>query len=182
MNKILCIIDMQQEFIHGVFGTAEAEKLAPKIAEYIKNFDGEIYITQDRHEYNEGCELNIEESRLPQHCKYNTEGFEINPIITEALSQTPYDFYLKDTFGSIDMCKDIGELVENLRLAKSPTTIYICGLTTDICVLSNTLMLRAFCPYSKIVLLSNLCAGTTPENHQKAIDIMKQCCIDIEEV
>ena len=158
--NILCVIDMQQEFIRGIFGTKEAENLAPKIAKYIKNFEGEIYITQDRHEYNEGCELNIEESRLPQHCKYNTEGFEVDPIITNALSKTTYDFYLKDTFGSIDMC----------------------GICTDICVISNVLMLRAFCPYSKIILLSNLCAGTTPENHQKAIDIMKQCCIDIEEV
>lgn len=169
-NKLLVIIDMQGDFIDGSLGTKEAEAIVPKVVEYAENYNGYIVMTKDTH-FNDYLSTQ-EGSKLPiPHCIINTEGW----MICEELSNVEYHSEMvisKSGFGS-------SQLIDWIKSNKFITEIDIVGLCTDICVIVNAFAIKTFFPETKIRVHKDLCAGTTPENHKKALDVMKICQIDI---
>ena len=170
------MIDMQNDFISGTFKNKDAQEIVPKVAKFIKDFDGYIYYTMDEHlEESKGTWAeSIETNTLPKHCIQGTEGYELPLDIKKTLWDkiiTP-EKIRKFTFGSSEL---INKIKFNLNKIEE---LYIIGLCTDICVITNTLMLRTYFPNLKITVISDLCAGTTPENHTKALDIMKMNLIN----
>ena len=184
-NKVLVIIDMQNDFIdiNGALRTPKADKACDNVIKKINNWDGEnIICTYDTHLQEHY--LNTEEGKnIPIHCVYKTWGWQLHEFIYQALLnytfKTVENCYFdveKDTFGSV---AELPTLIEDL-CPENPFEIHICGLCTDICVISNALILRAAFPYAKIIVDADCCAGTTEENHLAALEIMKANCIPIE--
>ena len=178
MKKILIVVDMQEDFISGVFGTPEAKKIVPKVVEKIKerNWD-KVFSTHDLHmDYK--LENTVEVNTLPEHCSRDTNGFWLNIDVFETLRTIhPDDYYsvTKNTFGAEYLCEQIEMALGNTEHFE----IDIVGLCTDICVISNALMLRSSFPYAKITVHEDCCAGTTPEAHGAALMVMRNCCINI---
>ena len=166
--KILIVVDMQNDFIDGALGTEEAVKIVPYVKNLIESFDGKVLFTRDTHFDN--YMTTAEGKNLPvPHCIKDTAGWQIHPQL-EALRKT--DAIDKLTFGSKDLIS-ILEKEENIE------SITLVGLCTDICVISNALLIKAFFPEIPISVDSKACAGVTPESHQNALNAMKMCQIEI---
>lgn len=170
--KVLTVIDMQNDFIDGSLGTKEAQQIVPKVIERIKNFDGRILATRDTHKENY---LETEEGKkLPViHCVRDTKGWEIQPEIAELIGGNPID---KPSFGSVVLSQVLKAVHENVEPIESVTLIGVC---TDICVISNALLLKAYMPEVPIIVDASCCAGVTPETHIQALGAMKMCQIEI---
>ena len=166
--KVLIVVDMQKDFVDGALGSAEAVAILPAVKALIESFDGEVYFTRDTHFENY---MSTEEGKhLPvPHCIKDTEGWQIHPEL-EALRTTPAIDKL--TFGS-------KELIELLADKQGIESITLCGLCTDICVISNALLIKAYYPEIPLFVVANACAGVTPESHQNALDAMKMCQVEI---
>ena len=166
--KVLIVVDMQKDFVDGALGSAEAVAILPAVKALIESFDGEVYFTRDTHFENY---MSTEEGKhLPvPHCIKDTEGWQIHPEL-EALRTTPAIDKL--TFGS-------KELIALLADKQGIESITLCGLCTDICVISNALLIKAYYPEIPLFVVANACAGVTPESHQNALDAMKMCQIEI---
>ncbi len=175
MKKILVVVDMQNDFIDGALGTPEAVAIVDNAAEKIIGFDGEIIVTQDTHF--ENYMDSAEGKKLPvEHCIKGTNGWEINDKIKNALSSSDSVHYIeKLTFGSVDLPLLIKEIVSD-----EDFTVELIGLCTDICVVSNALLLKANFPEKEISVDSSCCAGVTPESHNMALNTMSMCQIDIK--
>lgn len=182
-NKILIVVDMQNDFIDGALKNPEAQKMCGNVVQKIKNWDGEnIICTYDTHLQEHY--LNTEEGKnIPIHCVYKTWGWQLPEFIHQALTNyvladfnNKYFDVEKDTFGSI---AELPSLIEHL-CPKNPFEIHICGLCTDICVISNALILRAAFPLAHIIVDANCCAGTTKENHLAALKVMEANCITVK--
>ena len=171
-QKILFVVDMQNDFIDGVLGSEDARAIVPAVAKKIKDFNGEIVFTQDTHlpdryfQTQEGRKLPI------FHCMKNTEGWQINKdVLAAAETKGAYTVFEKSTFASTSITIPI-------RAAKA-TEVEFIGICTDICVISNVMYLKALYPEMKITVDSKCCAGTTPEAHNAALTVMKSCQIDV---
>ena len=167
--KILVVVDMQNDFISGALGSEEAKKIVPFVKGKIENFDGKIIFTRDTHFENymqtqEGKNLPVE------HCIKGTYGHE---ICDELL---PYadDVCDKITFGSVD-------LPEIIKKFDDVEEIELCGLCTDICVISNAVVLKTAFPEVKITVDASCCAGVTPKSHNTALDAMRAVQINVVE-
>ena len=167
MNKLLIVVDMQNDFIDGVLGTIEAQNIVADVDKYVREFDGDVFFTQDTHfkDY-----MDTQEGRnLPvPHCIRGTDGWKITDKI---YMPTKSEVFEKTTFGSVDL----GEYIQR----NDYNEIYICGVCTDICVISNALLIKAFCPETPVKVIENLCAGVTVETHNNAINAMKMCQIEV---
>ena len=170
--KILVVVDMQNDFIDGALGTKEAEAIVDNVAKKIDDFDGKVIYTRDTHkpEY-----LSTQEGkRLPvEHCIKGSGGWMISsklPIAEDAL------IIDKPTFGS----KELGLYLEQLASEEQIEGIELVGVCTDICVISNALLIKAFLPEVPVTVDSACCAGVTPESHNNALEAMKACQIDIK--
>lgn len=172
MQDILVVIDMQNDFIDGALGTAEAVAIVPKVAEKIRGFSGKVLFTRDTHEDNY---MDTQEGRnLPvPHCIRNTKGWEIRAELEELRKEKAVD---KVTFGSVEL----GKILEAANEEDTIQSITLVGLCTDICVISNAMLIKAFLPETEIIVDASCCAGVTPESHQRALDSMKTCQIKIE--
>ena len=174
MRKILLVIDIQNDFISGALGTPEAEAIVGRVAEEIGRYSpGNVIATRDTH----GADyLKTQEGRnLPVvHCVQGTPGWELHPQIAAALAGSV--IVDKPTFGSQKLAELLSELAKLDDL-----DITLLGLCTDICVVSNALLLKAFLPETPIHVLSDCCAGVTPESHKAALDTMRMCQIDVRE-
>ena len=172
MQEILIVVDMQNDFIDGALGTAEAVEIVPRVAEKIRSFPGRVLFTRDTHEANY---LETQEGRnLPvPHCIRGTAGWEISPVLEPLRKEAPID---KPTFGS----RWLGALLRAANDADPIRRITLIGLCTDICVISNALLLKAFLPEAEIVVDAACCAGVTPESHRNALAAMKSCQIRVE--
>lgn len=172
MQEILIVVDMQNDFIDGALGTAEAAAIVPKVAQRIREFKGKVIFTRDTHEENY---LETQEGKnLPvSHCIRNTFGWEIRPELEELRKEIPVD---KETFGSVKL----GEMLKAENGENPIKKITFVGLCTDICVISNALLVKAFLPEAEIVVDAACCAGVTPESHKTALDAMKVCQIKVE--
>lgn len=175
MKKILIVVDMQNDFINGSLGTKEAVEIIPNVIDKIisyENEDSDIYFTKDTHFDNY---LDSEEGKkLPVvHCVKGTEGWLIPSNILRSHQGYVVEKY---TFGSKDLFDYLYKEYSNDPFE----SIELIGLCTDICVISNALLAKAYFPNIKIIVDSSCCAGVTKESHQKAIDTMKMCQIEIK--
>ena len=170
MKKVLVVVDMQNDFITGSLANKEGQAIVSKVAEYIRNFDGDVIATVDTHtedylETQEGKKLPV------PHCIEMTEGWQIVPGVYEALfcENRHTDILMKGTFGSKDLPKFLAGADE----------IEFVGVCTDICVISNAMIAKAFYPEVPIKVHAGLCAGVTPESHENALKAMAACQIEI---
>ena len=174
MRKILIVVDMQNDFIDGALGTPEAVAIVENVKAKIRSYDpADIFVTMDTHgpEY-----LTTQEGRnLPvEHCIKGSAGWLVRKDIAELLDGAKV--YEKPTFGSTALAKDIAELAANEEIE-----IEIIGLCTDICVVSNALLLKASMPEVAISVDPACCAGVTPESHKAALATMQMCQIQTKE-
>ena len=171
MKQILIIVDMQNDFIDGALGTKEAVAIVPKVEDKIRNFDGEVFFTRDTHET---WYLETQEGKnLPvPHCIRGTEGWQIRKELDALRKTEPID---KETFGSTDLAADLLALHEDEEIG----SITLVGLCTDICVISNALLLKATRPEVPIYVDAACCAGVTPESHENALKAMETCQIKV---
>lgn len=175
--KYIVIVDMQHDFVDGSLGSDEAFDAYLATRDYVRSLEGDNYrviFTQDTHDDNY---LNtFEGKRLPvSHCIKGSIGWKIMGELRAEFANSPM-IVEKTTFGSFQLPIDMRE---TLMFREDIDEIEICGLCTDICVVSNALILRAAFPQTRITCLANLCAGTTPANHVNALEVMKACQIDV---
>lgn len=171
--KILVVVDMQNDFINGALGTPEAQAIVPNVAlkveEYSNSYDNVIIYTRDTHKENY---LETQEGKkLPvPHCIKGTHGWNI----AEDLYKKDCMVVDKNTFGSTWLptyiYSNFHHQIESIELV---------GLCTDICVISNAMMLKAHFPEVPIIIDSSCCAGVTPESHKNALEAMKMCQIEV---
>lgn len=184
--KLLAIIDMQNDFIYGSLGTPEAQAIVPVMVERLKEYEQEhplVVFTKDTHYANymgtqEGKNLPV------PHCIEDTSGWSICKSISSVVDRNP-NFYFysdgdimssriyKNTFGSIRLAELINEYEDEID------EVIFMGVCTDICVVSNALLVKAYSPEMKITVDASCCAGTTPENHKAALQTMKMCQINV---
>ena len=173
MKKLLIVVDMQTDFVTGALGTNEAQAIVPMVAEKIQKAKEEgtdVIFTLDTHEENY---LDTQEGKqLPvPHCIKNTEGWmlvpELRPLAGGCMSVE------KPTFGSTRLAHIVGRAGYD--------EIELIGLCTDICVISNAMILKASVPETPISVDASCCAGVTPESHANALAAMKMCQIAINE-
>lgn len=168
MKNILIVVDMQNDFIDGALGTKEAEAIVPYVKSVIESFDGKVIFTRDTHFENY---MDTQEGKnLPvPHCIKGTEGWQIRAELDALRTTEPID---KVTFGSAD-------LVDVLKGEGDIDSITFVGLCTDICVISNAMLVKAFYPEIPLTVDARACAGVTPESHKRALDAMKTCQINV---
>ena len=167
MKKLLIVIDMQNDFITGALKNPDAEAIVSGIVQAVENFDGDIIATRDTHEENY---LSTSEGKyLPvPHCIKNTQGWEIESSIATALKAKNAKILDKPTFGYLDW--------DGLS---SYSEAILVGTCTDICVVSNALVLKAKYPNLTLKVIPSLCAGTSKENHEAALKVMACCQVEI---
>lgn len=175
MKKCLIIIDMQNDFIDGSLSNKSAQDIIPAILEELRTGGYEhIVFTRDTHTKNY---LNTPEGKsLPiEHCIMGTEGWELNQEILEdaCFECDSISFFDKPTFGSLG-------LLSHIQSQGDFDEVVVCGTCTDICVVSNVLILKTMKPDLNITVLGNACAGLTPEKHQAALEVMKSCQINVK--
>ncbi|MCR5343042.1 MAG: cysteine hydrolase [Butyrivibrio sp.] len=172
MRKLLVVIDMQKDFVDGALGTEEAVSIVPNVIEKIKSYDKkDVFFTRDTHQADymqtqEGKNLPVE------HCIEGTEGWEIDANIRPFSEGTT--IIDKPTFGSTKLAKLMKGIAE-----KEDIEIELVGLCTDICVVSNALMLKAAMPEVVISVDASCCAGVTPDKHAAALETMRSCQINV---
>ncbi|MDU2932130.1 MAG: isochorismatase family cysteine hydrolase [Veillonella sp.] len=165
MQKVLVVIDMQNDFVDGALGSTQAQMIVDNVRKKIESFDGPIIFTRDTHgidylERQEGKMLPV------PHCVKNTEGWHIVPGLIEAAD--------KPNFGSLELLSRL----EGMNSVNPIESITLVGLCTDICVVSNAIILKAGLPEIPVYVDSSCCAGVTEESHQAALTTMKMCqCI-----
>ncbi|MDU5083109.1 cysteine hydrolase [uncultured Tissierella sp.] len=174
MNKVLIVVDMQNDFIDGALGTKEAVNIVPNVIQKIKKFKGKVIYTKDTH--NKDYLSTQEGKKLPvEHCIEGTPGWELHKNIQELIEDAQTNIYNKDTFCSKELVQELIEIDKKDKIEG----IELIGLCTDICVISNALLIKAFLPEVKISVDAKCCAGVTPESHQNALNAMKMCQIEI---
>ena len=174
MRKILIVIDMQNDFIDAALGTKEAVAIVDAVKKKIWTYPArDIIASMDTHGENY---METQEGKyLPvSHCIKGTKGWEIRPDIAELLKGAK--IYEKPTFGSTALAADLKALSE-----KEEIELELIGLCTDICVVSNALLLKAAMPEVKISVDPSCCAGVTPEKHMAALETMRSCQIQVED-
>ena len=173
MKHFLSVVDMQKDFVDGALGTPEAQAIVPNVMDKILGFEGQIFATLDTHSANY---LETAEGRnLPvPHCIKGTAGWMLDDGVAAALEQKGFTAVEKPTFGSTALP---GVLREKAR--EEDFSIELVGLCTDICVVSNALLLKAHFPEKRISVDASCCAGVTPQSHDAAIATMASCQIDI---
>lgn len=172
MKKIVVVVDMQNDFIDGSLGTKEAQAMLPRLKEKLQKItasgEAELIFTMDTHGENylstqEGQNLPVE------HCIKGTQGWEITPELQEFVEKAR-TVVEKPTFGSMELIKHVGDAAE----------VELVGLCTDICVISNAMLIKAAYPEIKVSVDSSCCAGVTPESHDNALAAMKMCQIKVQ--
>ena len=177
MKRILVVVDMQTDFVDGALGTPEAVAILGNVTDKIKAYaadpEGMILVTYDTH--TEAYMNTSEGAHLPvPHCIKGTKGWELHPTVANALAGIPYTAVEKPTFGSVEL----PGLVQRAA-GEEDFTVELIGLCTDICVVSNTLLLKATYPEIDIKVDASCCAGVTPESHAAALATMKMCQIEV---
>ena len=173
MKHLLVVVDIQKDFVDGALGTAEAVAIVENAAKKIREFDGEIFVTYDTHF--ENYMETAEGAKLPvPHCIKGTEGWELNADIADALADKDYTAVEKITFGSTEL----PELVKK-AVGDEDFDVTLIGLCTDICVVSNALILKANFPEKEVYVDAACCAGVTVDTHNAALTTMKMCQINV---
>lgn len=183
MEKILVVVDMQNDFIDGTLGTQEAVSIVPNVIHKIKAYQKEnnpIYFTKDTHTQDY---LQTQEGKnLPVvHCIKGTKGWELQSQIGALAEKIQKGashpiIFEKGIFGGEELVKTLREVINK----PSQTEIELVGLCTDICVLSNAILLKTYIPEAVIQVDAACCAGVTPKTHNNALKAMKMCQIQVK--
>jgi len=173
MKKILVVVDMQKDFVDGALGSKEAVAIVGNVVKKIDEFDGDIIVTYDTHAENymetqEGKNLPV------PHCIKGTDGWKLDSKVQTALDKREYKAIEKPTFGST-------ALPDYIKANYNPDEIEIelIGLCTDICVVSNALLMKANFLETKVSVDASCCAGVTPDSHNAALTTMKMCQVNV---
>lgn len=173
MRKFLVVVDMQKDFVDGALGTPEAQAVVPAVLEKIRSFDGDIFVTYDTH-FEDYLDT-AEGKKLPvPHCIYGTPGWELDERVGALMEDLSHIKVQKYTFGSTSLPHLMAEVADGDNFS-----IELIGLCTDICVVSNALILKAHFPDAPIAVDPACCAGVTPALHEAALQTMRSCQIDI---
>lgn len=171
MQDILIVVDMQNDFIDGALGTKEAVAIVPQVKEKIASFSGPVIFTRDTHPENymetqEGKNLPV------PHCIKGTEGWQIRPELDRLRKTEPVD---KPGFGSVEL----GQMLLDMNEKEPIASVTLIGLCTDVCVISNALIIKAFLPEVPVRVDAACCAGISPESHDNALSAMAMCQVEI---
>lgn len=177
MNKLLIVVDMQNDFVSGALGSTAAKAIEENVVAKILNFDGAILYTLDTHL--EDYADTQEGKRLPvPHCIAGTDGWAPTAAVWMALMHKDVadeaHMVVKGTFGAKDLPLKVHDLLHG-----DPDEITLIGLCTDICVISNAMLLKAFFPEAHIIIDASCCAGVSKESHTTALNAMKTCQMDV---
>lgn len=194
--KAVVIVDTQVDFITGSLKNDEAIKKIPNIVKQIEKeiadwrkavetpdeYSLKFYITQDTH--SEDYLKKSEGKKLPiPHCIRDTNGWKIHPdiikVLNDYIGEVGLEFIEKNTFGSVDLPLEIADDLMNLRVKDTEMSVDFMGFCTDICVVSNVLIIKAYYPEADINVYENCCAGVTVESHKAALETMKSCQINV---
>ncbi|MBR2811324.1 MAG: cysteine hydrolase [Solobacterium sp.] len=168
--KVLVIVDMQKDFVDGSLGSKAAEAIVDNVCALIQKEFDRIYVTMDTH--GEDYLDTLEGRYLPvSHCIKNTDGWLLDAKVAKALEGREHTVIEKPTFGSFELADQVA--------ADDPDEIVVCGLCTDICVVSNALLLRARCRQKEIIVEAAACAGTSAAKHEAALAVMQSCQIQV---
>ncbi len=183
MTDLLIVVDMQRDFVSGALGSEQARAIVPAVAARIREAASEgtrVIFTLDTHGENY---MDTREGRfLPvPHCIAGTAGWTLEPDIA-AECRPGMTSYEKPTFGSVDLMRDVAAwaLGEKGSADGAGITIELCGVCTDICVVSNALLIKAALPEAEVVVCGALCAGVTPDKHEAALETMQSCQIVVK--
>jgi nicotinamidase-related amidase len=170
MDKLLIIIDMQNDFVDGALANPAAQEIVPGIVEFAKTWSGKFGVTLDTHQENY---LETQEGKnLPvPHCIVNTDGHKLVRQIADVIENRVSYTIMKPTFGFNGWSQ--------YGLDRHFDEIVLVGTCTDICVISNALAIKAACPETQVSVIANLCAGLTPEKHAAALEVMKSCQVNV---
>ena len=173
MTHILVVVDMQKDFVDGALGTPEAGTIVPRVVERIRAFEGPILVTYDTH--GETYLDTAEGKKLPvPHCIHGTAGWALDARVAAALEGKPFTALEKPTFGSVELPAAVQQAAGD-----DDFDVTLIGLCTDICVVSNALLLKAHFPERMVAVDAACCAGVTPATHTAALTTMGMCQIDV---
>lgn len=177
-TKLFIAIDLQNDFIDGVLGTKEATLIVPNVTKFLSelNEDDLVIFTRDTHINNEST---LENKLLPLHCLKDSEGWQIHKDIFNA-KKGKKEIIDKPCFGSFDLINFIKTYLNNNHLKEDDIELILFGICTDICVISNALLLRSAFIDTNITVLSSLCSATSLKNHQDSLNVMKMNLINIK--
>lgn len=172
MKKVLIVVDMQKDFVDGALGSKEAVAIVDNVVKKIEEFEGDIIATYDTHDNNY---MDTQEGKnLPvPHCIKGTEGWKLDARVQEALERKGFVSVCKPTFGSVELVSLMKKYDER------ETEVTLIGLCTDICVVSNALLLKANFTEMKLSVDAVCCAGVTVEKHMAALETMRSCQIQV---
>ena len=174
MKKILIVVDMQKDFVDGALGSKEAAAIVSNVVKKIEEFDGDIFVTYDTHF--ENYMQTSEGAKLPvPHCIKGTPGWELDKKVAAALENKEHTKIEKITFGSVDLPQVLAEEYDMCGVE-----IELVGLCTDICVVSNALILKANFPETPISVDARCCAGVSKQTHEAALSTMQCCQIEVK--
>ena len=171
-NKYLIVVDMQNDFISGALGTAEAEAILPNAVKKAREFSATVIFTKDTHDENY---LNTQEGKfLPvKHCIKGTRGWQLAAELQEIQEQKNCLVIEKPVFGSVALAQILLEEYQKDRLGSAE----LIGLCTDICVISNALLIKSYMPELPVTVDTACCAGVSPDKHNAALKTMESCQI-----
>ena len=171
MQNVLLVVDMQKDFVDGALGTPEAVAIVPYLTELVRGWQGPVLFTQDTHQRDY---LETQEGRhLPvPHCIEGSDGWQLIPELADLCQTEPIR---KAAFGA----KDLPCRLQELATREPIGSVTLVGLCTDICVISNAMLLKAFFPELPLRVDALACAGVTPASHQNALRAMQSCQIEI---
>ena len=181
MIDMLIVVDMQRDFVSGCLGSAEARAIVPQVAARIRRASEEgtqVVFTLDTHENDymdtrEGCFLPV------PHCIRGSEGWALEPEIARECKRGMISFE-KPTFGSTALMHHVAALAGAKGCVNGKgLTVELCGVCTDICVVSNAMLIKAALPEANLIVDSSLCAGVTVDKHEAALSTMQSCQIQI---
>lgn len=175
-NKYLIVVDMQNDFVTGTLGTEEAQEMAASAVKKAEQYQGNVVFTLDSHP---GNYLDTQEGNLlpVAHCITGTDGWQLIPDMAKIQAGQIAAIYTKPTFGSLKLMQALTEIHAQTAIEE----IELIGLCTDVCVISNAILLKAALPEVPIYVDADCCAGTTTEKHRAALEIMESCQIRIRE-
>lgn len=173
MEKILICIDMQNDFVDGVLGTKEAQAILPAVVEKVRAHEGRVIFTRDTH--NESYMETQEGRKLPvPHCIEGTDGWQLVPALEALRIERQIQTIDKPTFGSHAMASMLAS-----EYAGQDVTFELIGVCTDICVISNAMLIKAFLPEATVRVDPACCAGVTPESHENALKALAVCQVEV---
>ena len=178
--KCLIVIDMQNDFITGALGTERAKEILPNVIDKVKNYDGRVYYTQDTHSPDTYFDTE-EGKKLPiLHCIPNTDGWNLPKELYDSIAKKDHDSVRKSTFASEELVNKLRDFdFENSCRIEE---IEIVGVCTNICVISNALLIKSYMPEIPIKVDASCCAGSSVDAHNRALKVMEDCHIDVTNV